>query len=118
MDINMTRFMKQHPFEKRIELCRKLVNKYPGRYPVIVSPFRGTYLRISRERFLVPENVTMGHFVTEIRKFLGYPEPTEAILFYAGIKEKRAPNGSELRDSELGTSTLVLVAMTTSIDCL
>jgi len=69
-------------FEKNISESNRLINKYPDRIPVIVGKAKGCILNnIDKTRFLVPRELTIGQFITIIRKRIKL-EPDKAIFIF------------------------------------
>jgi GABA(A) receptor-associated protein len=69
-------------FEKNISESNRLINKYPDRIPVIVGKTKGCVLNnIDKTRFLVPRELTIGQFITIIRKRIKL-EPDKAIFIF------------------------------------
>eukprot|EP01124_Arcella_intermedia_P019930 TRINITY_DN27304_c0_g1_i1.p1 TRINITY_DN27304_c0_g1~~TRINITY_DN27304_c0_g1_i1.p1 ORF type:complete len:129 (-),score=35.04 TRINITY_DN27304_c0_g1_i1:52-438(-) len=92
-------FKQEHPFEKRVEVAEKIRSKYPDRIPVIVekSP-RSDAPPIEKKKFLVPQDITVGKFMFEIRKHMPMLKPEDSIfLFVQDKKEKQdvLPTSSE-----------------------
>lgn len=62
-------FKQNHTKEKREELAKRILQKYPDRIPVIVE--RGKNVPdITKQKFLVPADLTVGKFTNEIKKHL------------------------------------------------
>jgi len=56
-------------FHHRVIESKRMREKYPERYPIIVTKGNGSSLpNIDKHKFLVPNDLTMGQFVTVIRK--------------------------------------------------
>ena len=70
----------------------KLRSKYPDRVPVIVE---STALKLSKSKFLVPKDLTIGQFLYVVRKtYVGDPKDIETKAYYFLV------NRSLLRHSE------------------
>ena len=70
-------------FEKRLEEATNIRTKYPDRYPVIVevhNKFRSE-LKLDKNKYLVPADVTVGQFLFVIRKRLKVT-PEKALFFF------------------------------------
>lgn len=62
-------FKKKYSFEERESESKKIREKYPERVPVIVEPAdQSSLTKIDKTKFLVPEDLTVGGFLTVIRK--------------------------------------------------
>jgi GABA(A) receptor-associated protein len=67
--MNKSYFKKNHSFEDRCSESKKIRDKYSNRVPVIVEPSDQSRLnKIDKTKFLVPEDLTVGNFLTVIRK--------------------------------------------------
>jgi len=67
--MNQFEFKNKYLFEIRKSESKKIREKYPERIPVIVEPaYKSTLNKIDKTKFLVPENLTVGNFLTVIRK--------------------------------------------------
>jgi GABA(A) receptor-associated protein len=74
-------FKKEHSFEKRRELCITMKNRFPKRIPVIVEVFQNSSLKLDRKKFLTPDDISVGAFLTEIRKHSSL-RPEEAMFLF------------------------------------
>lgn len=77
------RDFQSRPLEDRIKERNILANKYPTRSCVIVDRASGTpsVPLIDKHKFLVPNDLTFGQFITVVRKRLKL-EPTTALFFF------------------------------------
>lgn len=65
----MSYFKKNNSLEERKKLSSRIISKYPDRRPVIVEPqYKDKDPKINRTKYLVPIELTMGKFISEIRK--------------------------------------------------
>ena len=76
-------FKSETTFEKRLELCNRIKTQYADRVPIIVEVARDSKLTISRKKFLVPNSISVGGFLNEIRKQANL-QPEEAIFIFCG----------------------------------
>jgi GABA(A) receptor-associated protein len=75
-------FKKKFTFEKRCEVASRIRKKFPNRLPVIVERSKGSDApEISKHKFLVPADITVGKFVYEIRKHMKL-SPEKAIFLF------------------------------------
>jgi len=75
-------FKSEHPFEKRVETAQKIRTKYPNRIPVIVEKVEGSDVpEIEKKKFLVPDDITVGKLVYEIRKNMKLSADKAIFLF-------------------------------------
>jgi GABA(A) receptor-associated protein len=78
----MPSFKDTHPFEKRKEISDKFRNDYPDRVPIIVEPAPNCRLPpLNKKKFLVPEEISVGKFVVEIRKHIKLDASQAIFLF-------------------------------------
>ena len=66
------RYKELHPFEERLAECERLKTQYPDRIPVILEfdEKLNEYQNKTKDRFLVPGDITMGQFMFVIRSQL------------------------------------------------
>jgi GABA(A) receptor-associated protein len=75
-------FKKKHNFEQRIKESDKIKTKYPERIPIIVEKSKSSKINsIDKNKFLVPNNLTAGQFLSIIRKRLKVKETDSIFLF-------------------------------------
>lgn len=67
--------------ERRVEVSQKIRIKYPDRVPVIVEKGAKAELVCTKRKFLVPQEITIGAFMHEIRKHLVGAEGEEKAIF-------------------------------------
>ena len=65
---NLT-FKEKFSFEKRKEESARIKTKYPDRIPIIVEKNKDSDIEdIDKEKYLVPNDLTLGQFIFVIRK--------------------------------------------------
>lgn len=75
-------FQSKHVFEKRKIESSNIRAKYPDRIPVIVEKAHKSDMNlIDKNKYLVPDSLTVGQFVYIIRRRLKLP-PEKAIFIY------------------------------------
>merc|ERR1712105_362782 len=81
-DIMKWQYKEEHPFEKRRAEGEKIRRKYPDRVPVIVekSP-KARIGDLDKKKYLVPSDLTVGHFYFLIRKRISL-RPEDALFFF------------------------------------
>ena len=76
-------FKDLHPFEKRKNDAKQIKSIYPNRIPIICE--KNNYSRnipdIDKKKYLIPNNLTLGEFVSVIRKRIKL-EPGVALYFF------------------------------------
>lgn len=75
-------FKKQHPFEKRIDESKRIMEKYPTRIPVIVEMEQSSDLFLDKRKYLIPKEMNISQFLVVIRKRIktsGELKPSESI---------------------------------------
>lgn len=81
-----SRYKKEKTLEERKKESESILNKYTGHVPVIVDKDpRSTLPEIERQKFLVPSDLTIGHFVYVVRKRINI-DPTTAIFLFVNKK--------------------------------
>lgn len=66
----MSQYHKNHTFEERKAEIDKIRKKYPEKVPVVVerAQYSTNVPEIDKNKFLVPEELTIGQFIFVIRK--------------------------------------------------
>jgi len=83
MSSNAGTFKQEHSLEKRIEVSSKIRSKYPDRIPVIVEKsLRSDAPPIDKKKFLVPQDISVGKFVYEIRKHMPALKAEDSIFLF------------------------------------
>lgn len=73
-----------YPF--RVEESKRIRIKYPERYPIIVSKGNGSTLPdIDKHKFLVQHDLTIGQFITVIRKRIKLQKDEAIFIFVNNI---------------------------------
>jgi len=81
-------------FEKRQLESSRILKKHPDRIPVIVEKVRGCKLPdIDKQKFLVPQDMTLGQFMYIIRKRIRL-ESSEAL--FVMIQNNLAPTNKPM----------------------
>lgn len=71
MNNNIFKFKKDHTFEERLNESTRICKKYSNRIPIICEKsLKSKVSEIDKNKFLVPENLTIGQFAYVIRKRL------------------------------------------------
>jgi GABA(A) receptor-associated protein len=69
-------------FDKKLTESNRIREKYPERVPVIVGKARGSTLNdIDKKKYLIPNDVTMGQFISIIRTRINI-SPDKAIFVF------------------------------------
>jgi GABA(A) receptor-associated protein len=77
-------FKQQYSFEKRCLESERILNKYPGRFPIICEKTKNSSVilpDLNKHKYLVPADLTIGHFICIIRKKL-HLEPQDALMIF------------------------------------
>lgn len=76
-------FQTNTPFEKRRQEARRIVDKYPGRVPVVceISEEASKSLKLDKSKYLIPRDITVGQFIYVLRKRLKLG-PEEAMFIF------------------------------------
>jgi GABA(A) receptor-associated protein len=79
-------YKEKFTLKNRIEESTRIKEKYPDKLPVIVDKHRSsTAPAIDKNKFLVPLELTLGHFVFIIRKRINI-NPEEALFMFVNDK--------------------------------
>ena len=88
-------YKKNNSFEKRCKESENILKKYPNRIPVIVE--RSEKCKeindIDKNKFLVPNDLTMNQFIYVVRKRLKLSSEKALFVF---INDKLMPNSRTL----------------------
>jgi len=71
-------FKKTHPLKKRKEESKRIRLKYPDRVPAIVQAMD---IELSRQKYLVPRDLTVGQFLITLRKRIRVGEEEALYIF-------------------------------------
>eukprot|EP01115_Flamella_aegyptia_P012996 TRINITY_DN66904_c0_g1_i1.p1 TRINITY_DN66904_c0_g1~~TRINITY_DN66904_c0_g1_i1.p1 ORF type:complete len:117 (-),score=30.33 TRINITY_DN66904_c0_g1_i1:106-456(-) len=78
----MSKFKEEHPLEQRMEVANKILSKYPDRIPVIVEKApKSDVPEIDKKKYLVPNDITVGKFIYEIKKHMKLSAEKAIFLF-------------------------------------
>lgn len=74
------RFRDKFTLDKRLEESARVIGKHPDRLPIIIESNDQELLdRINRTKYLIPNTMTVGGFITVLRRRIDL-EPSEAIF--------------------------------------
>ncbi len=90
-------FKNLHSFEKRNSDCSRILKKHPERIPVVVckGDKEKTLQDIDKQKYLVPQDMTIGQFVYIIRKRIKL-DPNQALFVL--INNSLQPSNRPLND--------------------
>ena len=79
-------YRKNIPFEKRKKEADFIMNKYPGKIPVIceVNSTSSQELHLDKKKYLVPADITVGQFIFILRKRIRLLPESALFLFVNG----------------------------------
>ena len=87
------KFKKKFNFDTRLKESGKVLEKYEGRFPIIVyKDKKSTLPEINKTKFLAPGDLTLGQFLYVIRKRIDLSEKETLFLF---INDSILATGSE-----------------------
>ncbi|XP_034241264.1 microtubule-associated proteins 1A/1B light chain 3A-like [Thrips palmi] len=74
-------YKEKKTFAQRVKDIQKVQAKYPGKIPVIVERFKKEKQLplLSRTKFLIPDHLTVGYIIMQIRRMLQL-NPTQAVF--------------------------------------
>ena len=84
-------FKLQTDWVKRLNKTQILKTKYPQKIPVILDRLNKYTPKPSNHRFLVPQDFTVGQFMTIIRKHLPDLNPSQNIFLFINEKNTIPP---------------------------
>lgn len=74
-------FKQQYTVEDRIKQCDEIKRKYPSRIPLIVETKKESELKLSKNKYLVEQNMTIGQFIYILIRRLNL-KPEEALFMF------------------------------------
>jgi GABA(A) receptor-associated protein len=78
----MSNFKKSKTENERLTESSKIIERYPDRIPIIVEKDKKSKIKdIDKNKFLVPNDMTLGQFMYVIRKRIKL-DSTEALFFF------------------------------------
>lgn len=81
----------KEPLEVRKKMSATIMEKYTDRLPIIVTPGTKKDPQINKSKFLVPNDITIGKLLIEIRKHITTIDQHHAIFLFC-----KTPSGSEI----------------------
>ena len=83
----MTTFKEKYNLEERFIESSRIIRKYPDRVPVIVEnvPGNKTMPKLDKNKYLVPNDMTLGQFAFTIRRRIKL-EPEKAMFLFINNK--------------------------------
>jgi GABA(A) receptor-associated protein len=92
----MIPFKEKYSFYERLRESLAIINKYNNKIPIIcVKPTKVKVPNISKTKFLVSRDLTVGQFIYIIRKFVDVNEGTALFIF---INDFIPPNSACISD--------------------
>merc|ERR1711976_271467 len=74
-----------------MEVANKILSKYPDRIPVIVEKApKSDVPEIDKKKYLVPNDITVGKFIYEIKKHMKLPPEKAIFLFVNNVYPQTA----------------------------
>jgi GABA(A) receptor-associated protein len=90
---HLSKLKHNTPLEERKEESKRILNKYPDRIPIICNRgYNSETPLLPRNKFLVPNDLTMGQFMYVVRKHLKLEAEKGLYLFVNNI----IPSNSKL----------------------
>jgi GABA(A) receptor-associated protein len=89
----MEKFKQEYTLEQRIKQSGNLIEKYDDRIPVIIHPGNNNTPVADKYKYLVPNNLTVGEFVSIIRKRIKLDSKQAMFIFIGNVLP---PTGSLL----------------------
>lgn len=105
-------FKKKREFEKRIEDANKIRKKYPERIPIICEEFpKNGALKLDKNKYLVPHDLTLGQFVFVVRKQIQIPPEKAIFLFINNLLPATSALMSALYETEKDKDGFLYIAI-------
>jgi len=86
--IDKSKFKSNHPFEKRLNESKRILEKYPDRVPVICERITNNVPQVDRKKYLCPGDLSLANFMYVIRKRMNLSSEKALYLF---INNKLVP---------------------------
>ena len=78
----MSNFKKSKTENERLTESSKIIEKYPNRIPIIIEKDKKSKIKdIDKNKFLVPNDMTLGQFMYVIRKRIKL-DSSQALFFF------------------------------------
>ena len=111
--MNDFEFMKKHLFEDRIKESQKIRTKYPNRIPVIIEPIKRSQLKkIDKNKFLVPDDLTIGGLLVVIRKRINLGSENALFLFINSVLPATSQSIISLYDNHKNKDGFLYISYT------
>lgn len=86
MNSNLSKFKLAHPFEKRQQESKRILDKYPDRLPVICEvSSQNKEFELDKKKYLLPNDLSLGQFNYVIRKRIKISAQQALFLFVDNI---------------------------------
>tara|TARA_B100001287_G_scaffold57166_1_gene45432 strand:+ start:438 stop:845 length:408 start_codon:yes stop_codon:yes gene_type:complete len=98
--IDKSKFKSNHPFEKRLNESKRILEKYPDRVPVICERITNNVPQVDRKKYLCPGDLSLANFMYVIRKRMNLSSDKSLYFF---VNDKMMPCSallSSVYDSE------------------
>ena len=98
--IDKSKFKSNHPFEKRFNESKRILEKYPDRVPVICERITNNVPQVDRKKYLCPGDLSLANFMYVIRKRMNLSSDKSLYFF---VNDKMMPCSallSSVYDSE------------------
>ncbi len=90
---NNFNFKAQHSYDTRIEEAKRILDKHPGKFPIIVEKADNSNVaEIDKHKWLVKGELTIGQFLLTIRRRIKINE-SESIFIY--VNNSYLPGNNE-----------------------
>lgn len=89
-------YKEQTSFASRRFKSIEIMKKHPGRFPLITLPAANSAVILPSEKYLIPGETTMGHFLYALRRTLSLPRTTGMYLYIYTIMPMLNSKVSEL----------------------
>jgi GABA(A) receptor-associated protein len=86
---NKLTFQEELSYEKRKNLSLAIIQQYPDRIPIIIEPYKDTDPKMTRKKFLAPDDITMGKFFHEIRRHMESINEITALSYYIKVNKPK-----------------------------
>lgn len=79
-------FKNKFSFEHRIRESTNILNEHPDRIPLIIeNDKKGTIEHLDKSKYLVPNDITVGHLIHVLRKRISIRPEDAVYLFINGV---------------------------------
>lgn len=106
-------YSDERTFEERQNEASRMLSKHPDRVPLIVERAPGSKLpQIDRRKWLVPRDMTMGQWMTVLRKRISISSSEGLFVFVNNVLPTTSATVGQIYDDHKEATGLLLMTYT------